>query len=681
MNFKYLFGSLLVATSVCSCNSGSEQNKSTILPSFTAADMDLSVAPGTNFYEYANGGWRKQNPLPDDKSRYGSFDVLAEDNKAKVRLIVEKAAQENAVNGSVSQKIGDFFTAGMDENAINQAGYQPIKTYLDQIDAISGKEELVKTLSNLYKDGVASVFHFYSTADAKNSAMTIAGLYQGGLGLPDRDYYFEDSEDAQKIRDGYVTYLNTLLGLIGKSEDDAKKMSKVVFDFETQLAEASNTRLENRDPNKTYNKMDIAGVQEIMASFPIRDFIKGMDVEIPADIDMAQPKFFTTIGDIFEKQDINTWKAYLTVSVLRSTASLLSEDFVNANFDFYGKTLSGKKEQEPRWKRVLNSTNGALGEAVGQLFVAEYFPPVAKERMDKLVENLRVAFGQRIEQLDWMSDSTKKAAHEKLDAITVKIGYPDNWRDYSGLEVSKASYLENIIASNRFDFEYEIEKIGKPVDKSEWHMTPQTVNAYYNPANNEIVFPAAILQPPFFYLDGDDAVNYGAIGVVIGHEMTHGFDDQGRLFAKDGNLEEWWTAEDAEKFNTRTQVLVDQFNKMEVLPGTFANGELSLGENIADLGGLVISHQAYLNSLNGKENTEKLDGFTDEQRFYLAYSRVWAQNIRDKEIARLTKVDVHSLGTNRVNGPLPNVQQWYDAFGLNETSPLYIAPESRASIW
>ncbi|MBS2097504.1 M13 family metallopeptidase [Carboxylicivirga linearis] len=672
---------LVVSIGVSSCATGGKEQNTGTKPVFSAEDMDLSVDPGTNFFEYANGGWRKQHPLPDDKSRYGSFDLLAEENKEKVKLIIENAAAQNAEDGTVSQKIGDFYASGMDMDAINKAGIKPIQPLLSKINSIEKQDDIVKVISFLQQQGINPLFYYHATADQKNSKMNIAGVYQSGLGMPDRDYYLEKTDDAKKLRDAYQNYLTTLYTLSGHAETEAAKKAELVFDFETSLAKASNSRLENRDPHKTYNKVDINGVEEMVKPFPFASFIKGMGYSVPAEINVSQPEFLAEVGKLYKKEKLSTWKTFLTSVVLRNTAAYLTQDFVNANFAFYGQAMSGQKEQEPRWKKVVNTTNGALGEAVGQLFVAEYFPPAAKKRMDKLVENLRIAFGQRISQLEWMSDETKQAAQEKLDAIRVKIGYPNKWRDYSDLKVVKTSYVENILASNRFELDFDLAKIGKPVDQDEWFMTPQTVNAYYNPLANEIVFPAAILQPPFFYLDGDDAVNYGAIGVVIGHEMTHGFDDQGRLFAKDGNMEEWWTAEDSEKFNARTKVLVDQFNQFEVLPGVFANGELSLGENIADLGGLLISYQAYLNSLNGKENTEKIDGFTDKQRFYLAYSRVWAQNIRDAEIARLTKVDVHSLGSNRVNGPLPNVQEWYDAFGLDAKSPLFITPEERASIW
>lgn len=663
------------------CQTSNQQSKELIKPVFSAEDMDLSVNPGEDFYLYANGGWMKQHPLPDDKSRYGSFDKLAEESKEKVKVIVEKAASEKGEKGTLSQKIGDFYSTGMDIETINNEGSNPIKPLLQVIDGITSKDALVDAIATLQSKQLTPLFYFYSSADQKNSDMTIAGIYQSGLGMPDRDYYLEDNETSQKLREAYINYLTKLFALSGSDEDKAAEYAQTVMTFETRLATASNTRLQNRDPHATYNKVNVEGLANMAPEFPWNQFLDGIKMSNPGDINVSQPNFIKELGTMYNDVELDSWKTFLQSVILRKTASYLSDDFVNANFEFYGQALSGKKINEPRWKRVLATTNGALGEAVGQLFVAEYFPPLAKQRMDKLVENLRIAFGQRIDQLDWMSEETKKAAHEKLAAIRVKIGYPNKWRDYTELSISESSYLNNILASNEFDFVYDMSKIGQAVDKDQWHMFPQTVNAYYSPVGNEVVFPAAILQPPFFYLDGDDAVNYGAIGVVIGHEMTHGFDDKGRLYGKDGNLNNWWTEEDTERFNERTKLLVDQYNKMEVLPGTFADGELSLGENIADLGGLCISYQAYQNSLEGKEQPADIDDLNNYQRFFLGYSRVWAQNIRDKEILKRTKEDVHSLGTNRVNGPLPNMQQFYDAFNIDATASIYIAPESRASIW
>jgi putative endopeptidase len=675
---------LLVATatlgiSLNACQAPEKKEKEQIKPVFNAENMDLSVKPGENFYLYANGGWMKQHPLPDEKSRYGSFDKLAEESKEKVRNVIEKAAKEKGAKGTASQQIGDFFAAGMDTLSIEKAGYQPIQPFLKAIGELKNKQEVLNYICQLQTMNVNPLFYFYASADQKNSDMTIAGIYQNGLGMPDRDYYIDDSDRSVVLREAYVKYLTTLFSLV--NSENPEKTANEVMAFETRLAIASNTRLENRDPHATYNKMNVAGLDKLAPEFPWQDFLNGIEVPAPGDVNVNQPKFIKEVAKMYKGENMDSWKNFLTSVILRETAGYLSQDFVKANFAFYGETMSGKKAMEPRWKKVLGSTSNALGEAVGQLFVAEYFPPAAKARMDKLVENLRIAFGQRVDQLEWMSDETKKAAHEKLAAIRVKIGYPNKWRDYSELNISADSYLANVLASSKFEFKHEMGKIGKPVDKDEWHMNPQTVNAYYSPVGNEVVFPAAILQPPFFYLDGDDAVNYGAIGVVIGHEMTHGFDDKGRLYGKDGNLNNWWTEEDVERFNARTQILVDQFNGFEVLPGTFADGELSLGENIADLGGLCISYQAYNNSLKGKSEPAKIDGFTDDQRFFLGYSRVWAQNIRDKEILRLTKEDVHSLGVNRVNGPLPNMQAFYDAFGLDNNTNLFIEPTKRALIW
>jgi len=670
-----------IAIGVCFGACQTKEKKVLIKPSITTADMDLSVNPGENFYQYANGGWMKQHPLPDEKSRYGSFDKLAEDSKEKVKLIIERAAAENAEDGTLAQKIGDFYAAGMDIESINATSYNPIKPLLEKIAQVDSKENLIAVISELQTKQLTPLFYFYSSADQKNSDMTIAGVYQSGLGMPDRDYYLEDNETSEKLREAYVAYLTKLFALSGHAEADAAALAKTVMTFETYLATASNTRLENRNPHAIYNKVNVDELTNMAPQFPWQAYLNGIQVTEPGDINVNQPKFIKEVARLYEEESLENWKAFLSSVVLRKTASYLDDEFVNANFAFYGEALSGKKVNEPRWKRVLDSTNGALGEAVGQLFVAEYFPPAAKVRMDKLVENLRIAFGQRVDQLEWMSDETKHAAHEKLAAIRVKIGYPNKWRDYSSLAISDDSYLDNVLASNQFDFAFDMSKIGKPVDKDEWHMSPQTVNAYYSPVGNEVVFPAAILQPPFFYLDGDDAVNYGAIGVVIGHEMTHGFDDQGRQYGKDGNLQDWWTKDDSERFDARTQILVDQFNAFEVLDETFANGELSLGENIADLGGLCISYQAFHNSLEGKEAPADIDGFNADQRFFLGYSRVWAQNIRDKEILKRTKEDVHSLGINRVNGPLPNMQQFYDAFNIDVTHAMFIAAEERATIW
>jgi putative endopeptidase len=658
-----------------------EPEKAKVLPHFNEATMDISAKPGENFYQYANGNWMKNNPLPNDKSRYGAFDKLAEENKQQVKLVIEKAAAANAAKGTVNQQIGDFFVAGMDTVAIEKTGLTPINAYLTQIDAIDSKDKLIAVIGQLQRLQISPLFYFFAEADMKNSSMVIANLYQGGLGMPDRDYYFDKGERAETLRKAYLAYLQSIWTNIGSDAATALKNSESVMKLETQLASAHNTMLENRDPQRTYNKVDFAGLNSNSPSLQWSNLFGAMKIETPKEFNIYQPKYFVQVSKMIDSESLDTWKVYLKTHLIREVSPYLPKVFVDARFDFYGKTLSGQPQMEPRWKRVQNTTSSALGEAIGQLFVQEYFPPQAKARMEQLVENLRIALGERIGQLSWMSDSTKKQALEKLAAIRVKIGYPNKWRDYSKLDITRDSYLANVLKSNEFDFEFIANKIGKPVDKEEWGMTPQTVNAYYNPVNNEIVFPAAILQPPFFYLDGDDAVNYGAIGVVIGHEISHGFDDQGRQFDKTGNLRDWWTAQDADQFKAKTQILIDQFNRFVIKDSIHANGELTLGENIADLGGLSISYQAFHNTLKGKEAPAPIDGFTADQRFYLAYALIWAQNIREAEMLRRVKEDVHSLGEHRVMGPLVNIETFYQAFGIKEGAKMFIPVEKRAIIW
>lgn len=662
------------------CNTGEKPPKDE-RSVFSPENMDTTVAPGENFYLYANGGWMENNPLPDDKSRFGTFDMLAEENKEKVRNIIEEAAETTAEPGSVAQQIGDFFASGMDTTAVEEAGLTPLSDIFALINTIQDSESLIKVTASLHQHQIYPFFYLYSSPDRKNSDMVIANFYQGGLGLPDRDYYFDKSERGEKLRDAYKKYLNTLFVLKGETEELAKEKANNIMELETRMAKASNTRLENRDPHSTYNPTTPEELPEMAKGFDWFLYFEEVGLSEPGKINVGQPEFMAEVAQMVNEVDAQKWQDYFSVVALRSMAPYLSQDFVEASFEIYGRTLSGQPSMEPRWKRVLNTTSNALGEAVGQLYVEKYFPPEAKDRMLELVGNLKKSFAKRIGQLEWMSDSTKTEAHAKLNTIKVKIGYPDKWRDYRGLEVNTGSYAGNVLRSNKYDFIYELNKIGKPVDEDEWHMTPQTVNAYYSPLANEIVFPAAILQPPFFYPYGDAAVNYGAIGMVIGHEMTHGFDDKGRQYDKEGNMNDWWQPADADQFEERTRVLIDRYNNFNVLDSIPADGELTLGENIADLGGLNIAYQAYKMSIEGEEEPEKLDGFTDDQRFFLAYARVWAQNIRNEEILRRTKEDVHSLGKWRVNGPLPNMQAFIDAFDIQPGSEMYLAPEKRASIW
>lgn len=643
------------------------------------ADMETSVNPAADFDNYANGGWKKRFPIPNEKSRFGSFDLLADTGEVQVQKLITEIASKKQASGSIGQKIADFYNTGMDTAKIEQEGLTPLKPIFDQIAGIQNNEQLMKVVADLHTKGVGPMYVVYSEADQKNSQMVVAYLRQGGLGMPDRDYYMKDDEQSKKIQEAYKEHLGKMFVLSGTDEATAKANVDLVYNLEKRLASKSMTRLEMRDPNSTYHKMNVDGLQKVSPEINWTAHFQDLGLNKPGDFIVCQPDFFAELGKMTKEIPVDAWKVYLQWQVLRSTSSYLSTAFVNENFNFFGKTLTGQVAQRPRWKRVQGSTSGALSEALGQLYVQKYFPAESKKRMIDLVSNLRKSLGERIKQLTWMSDETKAKALEKLDAITVKVGYPDKWRDYSALEVSDKSYIENVLKARKFDFDFMVSKINKPVDKTQWLMSPQTVNAYYEPTANEIVFPAAILQPPFFYVDGDDAVNYGAIGVVIGHEMTHGFDDQGRLYDKVGNLSEWWTAEDSKKFKERTQILVNQYSNFTVLDTLKANGELSLGENIADLGGLNIAYNALQKVLTGKE--EPIDGFTPNQRFFLAYAHLWAQNIRDKEIIRRTKEDVHSLGRFRVLGPLRNLPEFYQAFNVKDGDYMFLKENERAVIW
>jgi putative endopeptidase len=666
---------IMILGAITACNKSEKP-----MQAINLNDMDISVKPQDDFYRYANGGWMKAHPLPEEYSRYGSFDKLQEDNDKMLHALVEDLSK-NQSSDAVGRKIGDFYASGMDSAAIEKEGISSLKPYFDKISQVKTFADVQKLIAEFHKMGVSSLFNFYGEPDSKNSEMMIGVLYQGGLGLSDRDYYVSSDKRAVEIRTEYVKHLQRMFELLGVSKEEAAKKADRVMKFETKLAGSSITRLEERDPEKNYNKKTYAEVKKLVSAYDWDNYFKSLGLSNPGDMNVSQVKFFTDLNKLLPTVDIDTWKDYLSWNLIDNTASYLDSKFVTANFEFYGKFLSGQPKIKPRWKRVLGATNNTVGEAVGQMFVKKYFPPQAKERMLKLVENLRESLGERIKNLDWMGDSTKQKALDKLAAIRVKIGYPDKWRDFSGLKVQRGSYVLNVLEGNKFETDYQVNKIGKPVNKDEWFMTPQTVNAYYSPNLNEICFPAGILQPPFFFMNADDAVNYGAIGVVIGHEITHGFDDQGRLFDKVGNLTNWWTEDDAKHFKDRSQVLVNQFSQFTVLDSVKADGALTLGENIADLGGLNISFGALQKSLKENPVTEKIDGFTPEQRFFLAYAHVWGQNIRNQEILRRTKEDVHSLGEFRVKGPLPNMPEFHAAFGIKEGDKMYIAKDKRAIIW
>ena len=664
---------------LASCNT--PQKEVVKIAAINPANMDTTVAAGTDFYEYACGGWIKNNPLKPEYARFGTFDQLLENNQEQLRVLIEELSATPHEAGSVAGKIGALYAMGLDSTKLNADGVAPIKEELAAINALATKSDVSKMVATLHKEGMAPFFALFVDADEKNSAMNIVQLYQAGIGMGDRDYYLLEDEGSAKMRDAYRAYINKLFTLAGSSPEQADAAVDAVMKIEKAIAEISYGREDLRDSQKNYNKLAYEDFKQIESPLDWDVYFESMGLAGLKELDAKQINFYKDMNKALQNTTVDEQKYYLAFNLLSAAAPYLSDDFVDADFEFYGKVMSGKQEQQPRWKRSLNTVNGALGEAVGEMYVEKYFPASSKEKMLTLVGNLQTALSERINGLEWMSDTTKAKAQEKLAAFTVKIGYPDKWRDYSGLEIKDDSYWANVRRSNIFDMAYQLADVDKPVDKSRWHMNPQTVNAYYNPTTNEICFPAAILQPPFFNPDADDAVNYGAIGVVIGPEMTHGFDDQGRNYDKDGNLIDWWTAEDAVRFKERADKLVDQYDQIIVIDTLHANGRFTLGENIADHGGLLVAHQAYLNSLKGKETPAPIDGFTNEQRFFLGYATLWGQNIRPEEIRRRTKIDPHSLGKWRVNAALRNIAPFYAAFDIKEGDPMFMAPADRVVIW
>lgn len=667
----------MVAMSGCSKSPVKETAK---VDAINLANLDTTVAPGTDFYQYACGGWIEKNPLKPEYSRFGTFDQLRNDNEEQLRTLINELGTTPQEAGSVAWKIGTLYEMGLDSVKLNNEGLAPIKEQMEAIQRLGTKADVAKMVAVLHKEGMAPFFALFVDADEKNSSMNIVQLYQAGIGMGDRDYYLLDDEGTVKMRDAYKQFINQLFTLTGASPEQAEAAVNAVMKIETGIAGISYSREDLRDSQKNYNKITLNEFKANNDPIDWDVYFESMGLMEIEYLDAKQLPFYGALGQFMKNVSIDEQKYYLAFNLLNAAAPYLSDNLIAARFDFYGKTMSGKQEQQPRWKRSLSTVNNALGEAVGQMYVAKYFPASSKEKMLTLVGNLQKALSERIAGLEWMTDATKAKAQEKLSAFIVKIGYPDKWRDYTALEIKDDSYWANVCRSNIFEMDYMLEQAGKPVDKSRWGMTPQTVNAYYNPTTNEICFPAAILQPPFFNPDADDAVNYGAIGVVIGHEMTHGFDDQGRNYDKNGNLTDWWTAEDAVRFTERADRLVQQYDDIIVVDSVHANGRYTLGENIADQGGLLVSHLAYLNSLDGK-TPAPINGFTNEQRFYLGYATLWGQNIRPEEILRLTKIDPHSLGKWRVNAALRNVDTFYSAFDIKEGDPMYMIPADRVVIW
>lgn len=677
---KKIMLTLLPATIISMASCGGDKQQPTIGSGIDKTNLDASVDPKNDFYQYACGGWMTKNPLTGEYARYGSFEQVGELNKQQMKDLIEDLATNKFEKGSVGDKLCTLYNLYMDSTKLNSIGIVPLAEDLRSIDSVKSKDQLPVLIAELHKIDVDVFFTFYIGADDKNSRMNMLHTYQSGLSLGSRDYYLSQSDSTMiNIREQFVSHVERMFKLFGRSEEDAKKCSDDVMKIETALAASFYTKEKLRIPNDNYHKITFSQFKEDFAGFDWDSYFGNFNLKEDS-INVSQIPPIKKAVELIASEDLSVLKNYMTWQLIDRAATSLGDEIYNANFDFYGKVLSGRQEPSPRWKRAVATLESAMGEALGEMYVEKYFPASHKERMVQLVKNLQDSYAERLDSLSWMGDATKAKAKEKLAGLTVKIGYPDKFRDYSSLDITDENLWENAKRISRFKADIMLEKAGKPVDKTEWHMYPQTVNAYYNPSTNEICFPAGILQKPFFDMNADDAYNYGAIGVVIGHEMTHGYDDQGRQFDVDGNLKDWWTPEDAAFFTRRSSAILEYFNDIEVAPGVYANGKFTLGENLADHGGLKISFNALKRAMKTNPLTEA-DGFTPEQRFFLAYAGVWANNIRPEEIIRRTKEDPHALGKWRVNGALPHINEWYDAFGVTEKDSMYIDPSRRANIW
>ena len=669
----------ILATALMMTACATTVEKQAEVPAIDINNFDEAIDKKADFYQWATGGWQKNNPLKPEFSRYGSFDVLRENNEVRINELFSEMTEAKAEVGTIEQKISDLYKMGLDEERLNAEGAEPIREALNAILATADREALVASIPQLHTDGIGVFFAAYPAADLADSNMTILYLEQGGLGMGNRDYYID--EQNAEIKAAYRDYLRKIFTLAGV-EGDVEVMVNDVLAVEDAIAAKHWSNVECRDIQKGYNPYTFEQVADEYNAVDWKAYFAAMGVENIEKIVVSQPSSFANIMEVIATTPVEALRHYVAAHYIDAASSYLSEEFALASFEFFGKTMSGTQEIRPRWKRAMGVPNSILSEAVGQIYVAKYFPESEKARVELMVSNIQKAFSKHIEALDWMSEETKAKAQEKLAAFTVKIGYPNKWKDYSTLAVDPAkSYWANVVEANRWYTADSMSEVGKPVDREKWMMPPQMVNAYYMPTTNEICFPAAILQPPFYNPNADDAVNYGAIGVVIAHEMTHGFDDQGSQFDKEGNMNDWWSAEDRTAFEAKTQVLVEQFNAIEILPGLFADGKYSLGENIADQGGLRLAFTGLTDYAWAEGRPEDVDGFTGEQRFYIGYATLWAQNITDQEKERLTKVDVHSLGRNRVNATLRNIQSFYDAFGITEEDAMFMPVEERVIIW
>ena len=669
-----LIMSVAIMAAATSCGTKSAGEK---VPAIDLASLDPSISAKEDFYQYATGGWQKNHPLKPEYSRYGSFDVLRENNEIRLNELFQGLSSVKAEKGSVQQKISDLYAMGLDSTRLNAEGVNPVKPYLDALESVKDVESYVRAMADIELHGDGGCWGVYAESDMTDNSNTVLYITQSGLALGNRDYYLL-AENAE-LREGYLNFLKKIFTLAG--DEKAEQKAKDAFDFQMTIAEPSWSMIQQRDIEARYNPMTPEQLYKEYPALRFDAYLDAMGIPAQSKIVLEQPSYFKALNRIVAKTNPRVLRHYLQAQLLSGACGYISDDFTDASFDFFSAQMSGIKEQKPRWKRAMQAPNSILGEAVGEMYVAKYFPEKDKQKMLQIVKNIQKGLSEHVAALDWMSEETKARAQEKLSSFIIKIGYPDKWKDYSTLEIdAQKSYYQNLREASLWSMRDNLSKLGRPVDKTEWGMTPQTVNAYYNPTTNEICFPAGILQPPFFNPNADDAVNYGAIGVVISHEMTHGFDDQGRLFDKDGNLNNWWTDEDAASFKAKSDKLVAQFDAVQIQEGLYANGSATLGENIADQGGLRIAFTAMKNSFGGKE-PKPIDGFTAEQRFYLAYAILWGQNITPQECARLTLLDVHSLGRNRVNVSLRNLQDFFDAFDIKEGDKMFRPEEERVVIW
>ena len=682
-----LAGMAITTIGLTSCGNGADSSavagggKPRDFKFIDPANMDTTVKPGDNFFEYANGTWLKNTPIPGDQTRWGSFNVLIEETQAKLDTIMtDLSAKKEAAKGSNEQLVGDFYKSGMDTAQIEKAGLSPMEPLLNKIKAISSTQDLMNEIAREQTMGLGGVFGFYVSPDDKNITEEICQFFQGGLGLSPKDAYFAKDARSEKNRQAYIKYVGDMLVQMGEADADARKNAQAIFNLEKSLAGASLSPVEMRNPQKLYNKYDVAGINKLAPNMNWPALMNNLKAKGQDSVIIATPEFFKELSRQLTATPLDVWKQYLAFHAVSDMSSYLSKNFSDLHFDFYGKTIYGQKEQKPRWQRVIRVVDGNVGDALGQIYVKRYFPADAKKRMDELVNNLQSAFGDRIKNLDWMSEATKQKALAKLNAFTKKIGYPDKWKSYDGLTVVPNNYVQNVLNASQFAYDFELNKLGKPVDKTEWGMTPPTINAYYNPGFNEIVFPAGILQFPFFDFNADDAVNYGGIGAVIGHEMTHGFDDQGSQYDAQGYLKNWWTPEDSAKFAAKTNVVREQFNKYFVADSTPVNGSLTLGENLADLGGVTIAYDAFKKTKEGQSD-KKIDGFTPDQRFFMSWAQVWRAKSTPEAIIKQVQTDPHSPEQFRCNGPLSNFTPFYKAFNVQEGDKMWRPENERAKVW